>query len=133
MKESENVVTDQHLAIAMRARTDADRGNPQPRSHDLRDRIGNTLNYQREDASVFQRKRVRDQFLRRFITASLLTHASQLMHVLRGQPDMPHNGETRRRESPNGLRNGASALQLHGSSASFLEEPCRVLHGLLGR
>ncbi len=84
IKQSKNVIADEDLAIAMRSRSDADRGNPQPGSHDLRDRIGNTLNYQREDAGVFQRKRVRDQFLRRFITASLLTHASQLMH--RGDP-----------------------------------------------
>src|SRR6266446_4527216 len=56
-----------------------------------------------------------------------------MMHILRRQPEMSHNRETGLSKAPNGLRNGASALQLHGSSAPFLEEPCRVLHGLLGR
>src|SRR5205809_4316007 len=36
-------------------------------------------------------------------------------------------------QASNGLRDGASALQLYGSSAPFLEEPCRILQGLLGR
>ena len=41
VKESENVVADQHLAVAMRSRADANRGNFQPGSQLCGNRIRN--------------------------------------------------------------------------------------------
>src|SRR6266568_3640578 len=133
IKQSKNVIADEDLAIAMRACADADGWNFQAGSYRLRDGLGNRLEHQCKGACVLQRKRIRDQFLRCLVISGLLPHSSQMMHILRRQPEMSHNRETGLSKPPNGLRNGASALQLHGSSAPFLEEPCRVLHGLLGR
>src|SRR6266446_3619002 len=113
IEKSEEVIADEDLAIAMRPGADADGWNFQAGSYRLRDGLGNRLKHQCECPCVFQRKRIRDQFLRCLVISGLLPHSSQLMHVLRRQPEMSHNRETSRRESSNGLRYGASALQLH--------------------
>jgi hypothetical protein len=71
--------------------------------------------------------------LRSFFVARLLPHSAEAMDVLRGQPDVPHDREAGRCEPTNRLRDGASTFDLHRGGAAFLEEACRVAHGLLGR
>ena len=64
IKESENVVADQHLAVAMRSRPYADCGNAQPGSHSLGNRIRNRLKDYGERSGVFERECIESQFLR---------------------------------------------------------------------
>ena len=53
--------------------------------------------------------------------------------MLRRQPDVPHDREAGRREPANRICHGASAFQLHGGGAAFLEEPRRIPQGLFRR
>src|SRR5277367_4287910 len=62
IKESENVVTDKHLTVAMRPGANADRRNLQPGSDCLGNSIRNRLEHYRECSGVFECERIEDQF-----------------------------------------------------------------------
>src|SRR4051794_30813823 len=63
IKESEHVITDQHLTVAVRSRPDADRGNLQPTRYRLGDGIRNRLEYDRKGSGVFECEGIEHQFL----------------------------------------------------------------------
>ena len=46
---------------------------------------------------------------------------------------MSHDRQASRGEFSNGIGDSAATFQLHCRGAAFLEEPCRIAHGLLGR
>src|SRR5881227_4463254 len=66
-------------------------------------------------------------------TAGLLAHSAKAMHVLRSEPKVSHDRQASRRELLNGIGDSAATFQLHRRGAAFLEEPCRIARGLLGR
>src|SRR5262245_26842373 len=119
VKETENIVTDQHLAVAVRSSPDADRGNLQPASHGFGNGIRNRFKNQRKSSGLLKRKRIENQFLRCLVSARLLAHSSKLMHMLRCQTNVSHNRQTSRRELSNRFRDGASTFKLHSGSAAF--------------
>jgi type IV secretory pathway VirB4 component len=65
IEESENIVTDQHLTVAVRPRPDTNRGNLQPGSHSVGNRIWNRLEYDRKCSRVFESPRVSESPIRR--------------------------------------------------------------------
>src|SRR5262249_14587934 len=79
IKESEHVVTDQHLTVAVRSCPNTDRGNPQPGSDRLGDGIRNRFEYDRKGPGVFECKGVEHQFLGGLVIARLLAHSSEAM------------------------------------------------------
>jgi len=66
-------------------------------------------------------------------TAGLLAHSAKAMHVLRSEPEVTHDRQASRGEFSNGIGDSAATFQLHCRGAAFLEEPCRIARGLLGR
>ena len=66
-------------------------------------------------------------------TAGLLAHSAKAMHVLRSEPEVTHDRQASRGELSNGIGDSAATLQLHRHGAAFLEEPCCIARGLLGR
>src|SRR6266404_6993852 len=95
VEEPENIVTHQHLAITMRPSSNADCRNSQLGSYCLGHRIWNCFKDDRKCPGIFESARIEDQFLRCFVVSGLLLHPSKLMHILRSQSEMPHNGKTR--------------------------------------
>src|SRR5207253_6434480 len=55
VEQSKQVVADQHLAVAVRPRTDTDRGNLQPTRHGLRHDIRDRLDDDGKRSGVFER------------------------------------------------------------------------------
>src|SRR6476619_601856 len=55
------------------------------------------------------------------------------MHVLRSEPEVTHDWQASRGELSNGIGDSAATFQLHCRGVAFLEEPCRIAHGLLRR
>src|SRR5262245_18323851 len=86
VKKPKHVVTNQHLTVATRPGTDADRGDGQPRGHFLGNGVWNRLQDDRESSGVLERQGVLHEFLGSVAVARLSAHSAQSMHMLRGQP-----------------------------------------------
>jgi len=132
VEQTQQVVCDQHLPIAIHPAADADGGHLQPfrdQSSELR-RDG--LQHQAETAGLLQQQGV---FVDAFGSLGAAPHrgeAPELVDALRRQPQVTHHRDAGGDDGPDGLQALAPALQLDGVHQAFLQEAPGVAHGFLG-
>src|ERR1700737_400486 len=89
--QSEDILDDQHLGIAIRPRADADRGNRQSLGDAPAQLAGDSLEHDGERAGIFQRFRIVEGPLRGLVAAALHSIAPELVDKGRGQAEMRHD------------------------------------------
>src|SRR6202043_1201132 len=123
--QPEDVLDDEHLGIAMRSRANADRRHRQRFRYPLTEHSRDALQDDGEGAGFLQRLGVIEDLLRRFITATLDAHATELVDELRRQPQVAHDRDAHRRQGFRVPDDASSPLHLHGMHARLLQEATR--------
>src|SRR5437016_1014363 len=123
--EAKHVVQHEHLAIAVHAGADTDRGDRELLSGERADRRRHALEDDRKRARIFEREGVVDQPPRRASGLRLHLEAAELRHALRGEADVRHDRDAVRGERADRLDYLRAALDLDRVHAGFLEEPGR--------
>src|ERR1700682_295010 len=132
--QSEDVLDDEHLRVAMRARADADGRHRQRLRHPLSEHARDALEDDGEGAGLFQRSSIGEDLLRRFVAATLDPHAAELVDELRSQPQMAHRRDDHRGQGLRIADDASSSLHLHGMDASLLQEATGIADRIfLGR
>ena len=122
----------QHLAVALHAGADADRGDVQLARHQRAQLGGDALEHDGEAAGGLERARVGDQALLVGLTARLHLVAAERQHRLRRQSQVAHDRDAGLDDALHGLGHARTALELDGVGAPLLHQPAGVQHGLLG-
>jgi len=91
LAQAEQIVVDEHLAVAVGAGADPDRRHREPARHLRGDRRRHGLEHDREATGCLERARVVDELQRRLRGLALGLEAAQHRRGLRGQPDVPHH------------------------------------------
>jgi hypothetical protein len=130
-KQSQQVVPHLHLTVAGVAGANADRRDAQRFTHDASESGGEQLQDDTERTRLLQGLGVAHQVLGRFGAAPLHAVAGQLMHGLRRQANMAHNGNAAGGQPLHGWGDVLSAFELDGLDAGFLHQPGGILQGLL--
>src|ERR1700737_1147682 len=129
--QPEDVLDDEHLSIAMRSRADADGRHAERFGHSLTEDARNALEDDREGASVFQCLGVFEDLLRRLVTATLDTHATELVDELRRQSQMAHHRDAHRGQGFRVADDAPAALHLDGMDARLLKEATGIANRVL--
>ena len=122
----EEVVVHEHLAVAMAARTDTDRGDADGVGDQAGHRVGDALEHDRETAGVDERDRVVDDGASRLELLALDPEAAEGVDGLRRQPQVAHDRDLGVEDRPHRVEALASALRAsprprrHGSNAAAL-------------
>ena len=119
---AQQVVDDQHLAVAADARADADGGDGELPGDALGDLGRDALEHHRVGAGVLERAGVGDQPLGAAVLATLDLEAAQLVERLRGQADVTHDRDAARHQAPDQLGVLGAALELDRVSAALLDQ-----------
>ncbi len=112
----------EHLAVAVHARADADRGNLELLAGESADRRWDAFENDRERAGILQRERVVDQASRRARGLGLHLEAAELRDALRRETNVCHDGDAVRGERPDGVDDLRAALDLDRVHARLFEE-----------
>ena len=128
---AQQVVDDLHLPVAVRPRADADGGNGQSLRDGARHLVGHQLQDDAERAGLLQGKGVLQHGLRLRLAFALHPVPAELVHRLRGEPDVAHDRNARLRDAMHRLGDPNAALQLHRLRAGFLQEASSILQRLL--
>jgi len=91
LREAEQVVVDEHLAVAVRAGADPDRRHREPARHFGRDGRRHSLEHDREATGLLERDRVVDQPSCRLRRLALRLEAAEHRRRLRRQANVPHH------------------------------------------
>ncbi len=128
--EAEQVVPDEHLAIATGPGADSDRRDRQRLGDAGRDGSRDGLEDNREAPRRLERKRVLVELncLRRI--PALRFEAAEHRRGLRRQADVTHHGNSRGRECANAGEHRAGTLELDRVGGRLLDEPDRRLERL---
>ncbi len=129
----ERIVRDEHLAIALGARADADRRHRDGCRDLARDVGRNRLEDDRVHTRLFESERIREQPLATTGITALDLEAAELVIALRRQADVAHDGNPRRDQLPDELRVNGAALELDRVTAAILHQLPGVGHRLLER
>src|SRR5579862_5509244 len=111
--QAEDVMSHEYLAVAVRARPDADDGDVQTPGDFAGDVGGHALDYERKRSSILKGDGIGDQLELRFGICRLAAESTLLMYGLGQKSEMPHHGDPRGNNPLDGGRRGASAFQLH--------------------
>jgi hypothetical protein len=128
--EAEQVVVDEHLAVRVAARADADRRHCEPSRHFGSDRCGDGLENDGERAGVLERERALDQLCGGCGRLALRLEAAELRGRLGRQADVPHDRDARVDDRLHSRDHRACALELDRVRAGLLDEADRVLECL---
>ena len=127
---AEQVVVDQHLAVAAGAGADADGRDLEAFGDRLRDRCRHALEHQREGAGGLDRQRVVDQLQRGGGGPALRLVAAERGRRLRRQAEVAHHRDAGARDGQDAVERRAGALHLHAVGATLLDEPAGRHHGI---
>src|ERR1700726_3202224 len=108
--QSQEILDDQHLTIAVRPGPDTDRGHSQRLGDTLPERARDGLQHDCECAGVFQRPGVVEDPLGRFITATLDPIPAELVDEGWREPEVPHHWDPHGRELPGVVDDAPASL-----------------------
>ena len=121
--EAEQVVPDEHLAVALRAGADADRRDVAARSVIRAATGGGTHSSTSAKQPASSSASASSNSCRACSAdAALRLEAAEHRRRLRRQPDVAHHGNARADERPHPRQHRPRALDLHGVGAGFLDE-----------
>src|SRR5712672_956 len=87
IKDSQHIVADEDLAVAVWSSTDADGRYLESIRYSMCNIVRNRFEDDRKGSGILQCQRIFEQFLRRFLVSRLSPHSSQAMYVLGSQPN----------------------------------------------
>src|SRR6266542_2635643 len=120
--EPEQVVVDEYLPVAPAPGTDPDRRYRQAPRDLRRDRGGDSLEHDGEGSGLLELERAVDEVPRLLRRLALGLEAPEHRRRLRGQPDVPHDRDSRLDDRPHARDRRAGALELDRVGARFLDE-----------
>src|SRR5665213_4192729 len=124
--ETQQILQNQNLTVAIRARADADLRNPQRSGNALRKRRGNALENHRKRAATLQRLSLTQDVLSALAAAALHPEAAVRMKRLRLQAKMPHDGNAALHEPLNCVFVSVDAFEFHGVRARAHQNVSRI-------
>ncbi|PAV67953.1 hypothetical protein WR25_02895 [Diploscapter pachys] len=131
-EQAQHVLGDQHLPVALRRCTDADRGTGDLLRDANRDRLHHAFDHDGERTRFGDGDGIADDLLRLRIGPSARAITPQHVHRLWRQADMAHDGNAAFGQEANGGRHRRAAFQLHGRSAGLLQQPRGAFERLFG-
>src|SRR5581483_10715441 len=128
----QNVVKDQHLAIAVRARTDTDcRGLHFGRDHGC-DLAWNSFEVNAGDAGSVERGSIAHELLDVAERLALHLVSAHDIHRLRGKADVACHRNFRVDDAPDQISPLLAAFDLDRFCSSLLDEACSIAHRFFG-
>ena len=121
---------DEHLAVAIRARTDADGGNVDLTRHARAQSRRDALEYERKRAALLHGHRVAQHLIRPFIGFPLHLEAAERMDALGCEAHVPHHGNLALHHRAYLVFHADAAFELHRLGAALLDEAARVQDGV---
>src|SRR5437588_1026575 len=132
--QAQQVVDDEHLAVAARSGADPDGGDGQGRGDLAGERRGDTLEHDAERPRRFQLTGVLEDPGGDLGVLALDLEAAQPVHALRRQTDVAHDRDSGLGQPAGRLDRGRpAALQLHRVHPRLLEQAAAVVDRLLDR
>jgi hypothetical protein len=132
---AEEVVDDQHLAVALHARADADGGDGQLRGDDARQLHRHALQHDGVGAGLLDGLGVAQDGPRALRVLALDLEAAHGVHRLGREADVAHHRDAGAHHLLDGLADLLAALELHALGAALLEEAAgveqRLVHAAL--
>ncbi len=129
--QARHVLPDEHLGVAVRACADADRGDRERLGHPLRDRGGDHLHDDGEAAGRLEGEGVVERPLGGLVAAPLDAVAAEHVLALRGEADVPHDGNAGADEQLDLGDHRLAALELDRVRHALLHEAGRRRERLL--
>ena len=132
VKEAQQVVGHQHLAVGACPGPDADRGNAQAVRDQLGQPVGDGLQHQGIAAGLLQQVRVFHQPAGGLGRLALRLEPAQLVYALRRQAQVAHHRDAGGHDGLDGAGHRPPAFQLDGIHAGFLQKAPGIAHRLAG-
>jgi hypothetical protein len=111
VEQAEQVMCDKHLSVTARARADSDGGNGNLFRDQFRETRRDRFKHDAETARGFEKKRILHEPFRGDGGLALRAESAQLIDGLRGQTEMPHDGNARAGDGADGVCAFTPALE----------------------